>query len=468
MQFDTLTFLLFFTIVLFVYWSLTRWSARKNLLLVASYIFYAAWNPFYVGLILLSTLVDWWVVGRLLATTGLLKRRALLWLSLTVNLGLLGYFKYTNFLLDTFRDVLSTMELDYRVPTYDIVLPVGISFYTFQTLSYTIDIYRGKLDRHYPLRDFALFVSFFPQLVAGPIVRAAHFLPQTDTPRPLSADKFGLGAALVITGLFMKVVLADAFLAPASDMLFLLSAKVGALGAWYAAFSFGGQIFFDFAGYSTIAIGAAFMLGFDIPENFRKPYAAIGFSDFWQRWHISLSSWFRDYLYIPLGGNRHGTIHIYRNLMLTMTIAGMWHGASWMFLIWSAIHGLLLATERRIGLISLAKTSRLTMFMYGAFTLVAVNFAWLFFRAPNANVVVNLLQAIAGPLGEIPAVPGILPVTAILIGTWLYQALTRNTSFPEMLDRMRPVPRGIMLGSMMMLIFVYSGGDERSFIYFQF
>lgn len=467
MQFDSLTFLVFFVVVLAAFWTLRDWSARKNLLLAASYIFYAAWNPFFVGLILLSTLVDWYAAGRMLLTTSQRLKNVLLLTSLGVNLGLLAYFKYTNFLLGAFSDLLDAFGVVYQSPAYDIVLPVGISFYTFQTLSYTIDIYRGKLDRHWSLRDFALFVSFFPQLVAGPIVRAAYFLPQTERPPLFSRNALGLGLALVVCGLFMKVVLADAFVAPVADAAFTQSGLLGFSAAWLGVLAFGAQIFFDFAGYSTIAIGAAACLGFSIPDNFQKPYGAQGFSDFWSRWHISLSTWFRDYVYIPLGGNRGTTYATYRNLMLTMLIAGFWHGASWMFIIWGFVHGAMLVLERAAGLHTVVMPP-LARWVYAFFVLVMVHFAWVFFRAPNLQTALQMLDAMTGAAGEGLHTGRELYALLVIGGMLLYHSAFREARLQDTLLNMRPWLRGGLLGLMLLLVFLYSGGDERSFIYFQF
>ncbi|MBW3567883.1 MAG: MBOAT family protein [Proteobacteria bacterium] len=467
MQFDSLTFLVFFAIVLVAFWTLQGWGARKNLLLAASYIFYAAWNPLYVGLILLSTLVDWLVAGRMLLTRSVSQRRLLLLISLVVNLGLLAWFKYTNFLLDVSGDLLATFGLTYQPPAYDIVLPVGISFYTFQTLSYTIDIYRGKLERHWSLRDFALFVSFFPQLVAGPIVRAAHFLPQTERPAIFSRDALGMGLALVACGLFMKVVLADAFVAPVADAVFAESGRVGFFGAWIGTLSFGAQIFFDFAGYSTIAIGTAACLGFVILDNFQKPYGAQGFSDFWSRWHISLSTWFRDYLYIPLGGNRGTTWATYRNLMLTMLIAGFWHGASWMFLIWGFVHGAMLMLERAAGLHAVVMPP-IARAIYAFFVLVMVHVAWVFFRSSDMTAALEMLDAMTGAAGDIPRTGHEPFAVLVIVGMLVYQITFRDARLQDTLLAMKPLFRGVLLGILLLLVFLYSGGDERSFIYFQF
>ena len=345
MQFNSLTFVAFFAIVVTIYYALSSWTARKAVLVVASYLFYAAWNPFYVALLWVSTTADWTIARRMAGVENRNRRRLLLVLSLSINLGLLGYFKYGGFLLENFSTLMSSIGFEYAPPTASIVLPIGISFYTFQTLSYTLDVYRGDMRPRCRLLDFALFVSFFPQLVAGPIVRARYFLPQCLESRSANADKMGWGLALMSFGLFSKIVLADSVLAPVVDAVFASPASVGSVDAWLGVFAFSGQIFFDFSGYSTCAIGAAMCLGFALPDNFRAPYAAIGFSDFWRRWHISLSEWLRDYLYISLGGNRRGEFRTFVNLVITMFLGGLWHGASWMFVIWGLLHGGYLVIE---------------------------------------------------------------------------------------------------------------------------
>jgi len=298
MQFNSFTFLIFFSIVLFLYHLPFSWRSKKLILLLASYLFYAAWNPPFVILIWISTLVDWEVAKRLGRATRPGARRTLVLLSLGVNFGLLGFYKYGGFLLENFTMMMRAVGVEFQAARPDIVLPVGISFYTFQTLSYTLDVYKGKAKPWSSPLDFALFVTFFPQLVAGPIVRAVDFLPQCQEPRRATPNQFSWGLSLLVLGIFEKVVVADGLLAPIADKLYTGPgiAGVGFRDAWAGTFAFSGQIFCDFAGYSTCAIGAALCLGFAIQDNFRFPYAARGFSDFWKRWHISLSSWLRDYL----------------------------------------------------------------------------------------------------------------------------------------------------------------------------
>ncbi|HET9482887.1 MAG TPA: MBOAT family O-acyltransferase, partial [Xanthomonadales bacterium] len=308
MVFNSLTFVVFFAIVLLLHALPLPWQVKKTNLLVASYLFYAAWNPPFVILLWISTLLDFFAARRIAESHTVIARRTWLAFSVVVNLGFLSFFKYGEFLRDNFAAAVAPFGVSYAPPEWDIILPVGISFYSFQTMSYTLDVY---LKRAVPTRsflDFALFVTFFPQLVAGPIVRPNQLLPQFAEPQRASWPQLQFGLVLIVLGMFEKVVLADGFLAPVSEAVVGARGPLPALDAWLGTLAFSGQIFCDFAGYSTIAIGTALCLGFHLPDNFRFPYAAIGFSDFWRRWHISLSTWLRDYLYVPLGGNRHGNL----------------------------------------------------------------------------------------------------------------------------------------------------------------
>jgi alginate O-acetyltransferase complex protein AlgI len=294
--FNSLTFIAFFAVVLALHNAPLPWKVKKTNLLLASYLFYAAWNPPFVILLWISTAVDWRVAKKIYAEDRLSRRRAWVAVSVLVNLGLLGYFKYGEFLLENWQVLMSAMGVTWTPPDWDIVLPVGISFYTFQTMAYSLDVYLRRAKPADSLLDFALFVTFFPQLVAGPIVRPTQLIPQFQKPVRASRDQLLWGLGLMTLGLFEKIVIADGALAPAADAVFGASKPVPFSDAWLGTLAFAGQIFSDFAGYSTVAIGVALCLGFSLPDNFRFPYAAIG------RWHISLSTWLRDYLYIPLGG----------------------------------------------------------------------------------------------------------------------------------------------------------------------
>jgi D-alanyl-lipoteichoic acid acyltransferase DltB (MBOAT superfamily) len=473
LQFNSYVFAVFFAVVLAVYnLPILGWRGQKVWLLVTSYLFYAAWDPVFILLVWLSTFVDWGAARMILASRTQARRRALLIASVIVNIGVLAYFKYGNFILANLVAALHALGIDYRPAPFDIVLPIGISFYTFHTLSYTLDIYLGRTRPWDSFLDFALYVTFFPALVAGPILRASQFLPQCREPRRTTRPLLAWGLALMVLGLFEKTALADTVLAPVADQLFETSGHVGAADAWTGTLAFAGQILCDFAGYSTCAIGAALCLGFSLPDNFRFPYAAIGFSDFWTRWHISLSTWLRDYLYIPLGGNRRGPTRTYVNLMLTMLIGGLWHGASWTFVVWGGLHGSYLIGERLArrwlpdGAWRATAGARLGA---AAITFVLVCVAWVFFRATSFGQAFAILENMAG-LGGGPAVLHFInywlvafTMAAILAAHWAL----RDRSIEELAERTPWPVRSAALGAMIAAI-VLMQGQDRAFIYFQF
>jgi alginate O-acetyltransferase complex protein AlgI len=473
MQFNSLTFVIFFAVVVASYYTLRSWNARKAVLVIASYLFYGAWNPLYVVLLWISTIADWLLARRIANTDTKRHKRIFLGVSLLINLGLLGYFKYGNFLLQNFVTFAASMGIEYVPPSANIVLPIGISFYTFQTLSYTLDVYRGSMPSRSKLLDFALFVSFFPQLVAGPIVRAKYFLPQCVEPKRFHMDSFGWGAALIVFGLFAKVVLADSILAPIADAVFAEPESIGVFEAWFAVFAFSGQIFFDFSGYSTVAIGSALCLGFALPDNFKAPYAAIGFSDFWRRWHISLSQWLRDYLYVPLGGNQKGALRTFASLVATMALGGLWHGASWTFVIWGLLHGLYLVIEHGLKLVlsgAGARRSHLSELALGLVTFVVVSATWVFFRSHDFQTALTMLDTMFSMKSTVSFVfaEQIPLVALVLIGMLLWHWMSRDTNLESIFDRAPrwirvPVIAGAALG------IIYSGGGAQdAFIYFQF
>ncbi|MEZ4433928.1 MAG: MBOAT family O-acyltransferase [bacterium] len=342
MIFTTPEFVLFFVAFFVIHFSL-RGAARKWWLLAASYFFYGSWNAVFLLLIIGSTLVDYFVAHAIAASADQRRRDRLMWLSVAVNLGALGFFKYCNFFVDSFAALLGAVGVEASLPVLDVLLPVGISFYTFQTMSYTIDVWRGEQQPTTSFLDFALYVAFFPQLVAGPIERAAHLLPQIARLPSLGPIMSGFG--LIALGCFKKAVIAD-HIAGVVDVTYADVDATHAPALWIGTYAFAVQIYCDFSGYSDIAVGVGRLLGLDIVENFKSPYASAGPSEFWRRWHISLSSWLRDYLYIPLGGNRGGWFYVRRNLMLTMLLGGLWHGAAWNFVLWGLWHGLLLIIFR--------------------------------------------------------------------------------------------------------------------------
>lgn len=472
MIFNSLTFLVFFALVLVLHNLPLRWTFKKANLLVASYIFYAAWNPPFVLLIWISTSVDWFA-ARWMAAAGTQRRRKLLLvMSLVTNLGLLGFFKYGTFLLENFVALMNALGFHYAPLAPDIVLPVGISFYTFQTLSYTIDVYRRRIEPWHSRLDFALFVTFFPQLVAGPIVRASDFLPQLVEPQRPSGRVFSWGLTLLAVGLFEKMILADAILAPVTDMIFAAPAQAGMQDAWIGSLSFAAQVFFDFSGYSTCAIGVGMCLGFALPDNFRFPYCAVGFSDFWRRWHVSLSSWLRDYLYIPLGGNRKGPGRAYVNLMLTMLLGGLWHGAGWTYVVWGGLHGFYLVAERFVKSIFGSprwvqrESSR---FFLGLFTFFLLGFTWPLFRSPDFGSAWHLLKAMTVGaedtlyVGLANSVNVAVIVLALLLWHWFMRRRTLE-------DVARVMPWWVRSAFIAFILFwlVNETGGGNAFIYFQF
>ena len=469
MLFNSLTFLVFFAVVYTLHRLMPGWSAKKLLLLVASYVFYGAWNPPYVAILWFSTTLDWWLARLVWKSESPHRRRLLLTLSLVANLALLSFFKYGNFLLDNTHMLLAAIGVHYQAPPLDIVLPIGISFYTFASLSYTIDVYRKEIAGDAPYLDYALFVSFFPHLVAGPIVRARQLLPQIKSPRSATRDQLVWGLCLVIIGLFTKTVLADTVFAPVVDAAYANPAP-GAFESWGAVLGFSGQIYCDFAGYSLCAIGLALCFGFAFPDNFRYPYGARGFSDFWRRWHITLSSWLRDYLYIPLGGNRHGAGRTYFSLFLTMLIGGLWHGASWMFVLWGGLHGVYLALERRIrGIDRGAPLSSTYDWLITAFTFLVVTLTWIPFRAHDPHTAAKVLEGLFD-LQHPPAqdVDVLLICCGAAAALLAWHWANRDISLEGRFQRFSPTLQAAILGGCLVAIFLCSGGDERAFIYFQF
>lgn len=392
MFFNSLTFLVFIAIFLGCFFA-TRGRGRLWVCLIGSYVFYGWWDVRFLSLIVASTGIDYVVADRIERAVDPRRRKQLLIVSLISNLGMLFTFKYFNFFRDSLAELARSFGVTLDYPTLNIILPVGISFYTFQTLSYTIDVYRGRLTPERSLLKFAVFVAFFPQLVAGPIVRARDFLPQLSRDRRFNWNHVVAGSVLILCGFFKKCVVADS-LAPYVDSVFavpqLQTSATMLLGVFFYAF----QIYGDFSGYSDIAIGLAKVMGYTFPVNFRRPYFADSFSDFWQRWHISLSSWLRDYLYIPLGGNRRGPRRTYINLMLTMLIGGLWHGAAWTFVVWGGLHGFYLIAQRLVSNIWSPPSNRAMRWVSGVVVFTLVCAAWIFFRATSFGNAMDVYQRI--------------------------------------------------------------------------
>ena len=490
MLFNSYTFIAFFIIILILHNLPFPWKVKKINLLLASYIFYAAWNPPFILLLWLSTVVDFFVGKALYRENNLAKKRMLLVLSLIGNLGMLCFFKYGAFLLENFTTMVNAVGIDFHPAKPSIILPAGISFYTFTTLCYTIDMYKKRSEPVKSMLDFSLFVTFFPHLVAGPIVRPPQLVPQFETPRIASKRQMTEGLFLMSVGLFMKVVLADSMLSASADAVFSTSGQLPALDAWMGVLAFSGQIFFDFAGYSTCAIGAAACLGFILPQNFLYPYAAIGFSDFWRRWHITLSAWLRDYLYIPLGGNKKGKIRTYINLMITMLLGGLWHGANWTFVVWGGLHGFYLWVEKffkdmrtKISPVAVAAGGTATVvttgitqnktvknFFLALLTFFLVNVTWVFFRANNFSTAWNMLGSMFG-IGNggdaLLTTLAIIKVAVIITLMMLFHWFMRNTTI---LSAAYKLPWWIMgiIWAVILLLLILSQESSSSFIYFQF
>lgn len=471
MLFNSFGFWIFFLVVLIVYQRLRR-RGQNVLLLIASYFFYGCWDWRFLGLIALSTIIDYVVALGIEDSSSPAKRKLLLTVSMVANLGLLAFFKYYGFFAREFDELMRAVGAPAMLPTLSIILPVGISFYTFQTMSYTIDVYRGDCKAARNLLDFAVYVSFFPQLVAGPIERAATLLPQMLMDRRATAVDFRDGLFLVLTGMFRKIVIADN-MAPLVNAIFSrdVSTLTGAdvlLGIYAFAF----QIYGDFSGYSAIARGVSRWLGFDLMTNFRMPYFAVSPSDFWRRWHISLSQWLRDYLYIPLGGNRHGALLTYRNLMLTMLLGGLWHGANWTFIVWGAIHGCMLCGFRLLGDGVKHEAARPTFLqrlprMILMFHLVC--FAWLFFRAESITQAGAMLTQLTAwgslsPIAQTTAGMLVFFCVPLLLMEWWFD----EQHDPLWLTQVHWGLRTGVYSYLLLMMIFFPPPVPAEFIYFQF
>ena len=483
MVFNSYTFIAFFLIILLLHNMPFSWKTKKVNLLIASYIFYAAWNPPFILLLWLSTVIDFFVGRALFTEENKHKKKLLLVLSLIGNLGMLCFFKYGTFLLENFVELSQLIGLDFHPAKPNIILPAGISFYTFTTLCYTIDMYHKRSEPVKSMLDFSLFVTFFPHLVAGPIVRPPQLVPQFEREHSATKKQFFDGLLLVSLGLFMKVVLADAMLSETANSVFNSNGILPTLDAWVGLFAFSGQIFLDFAGYSTCAIGVALCLGFVLPQNFNYPYAAIGFSDFWRRWHITLSSWLRDYLYIPLGGSRHGHLRTYFSLMVTMLLGGLWHGANWTFVAWGGLHGIYLWVEKffkdrrkshgesnhSLHQEYNPKTPWVGVF-YALLTFMLINITWVFFRAGTFGKAWELLESMFGfaPEGRaILTTLAIYKVAIIVPLIFISHWFMRQTKVLDVAYKLSWWSLGLAW-SILILTLIWSQESGSSFIYFQF
>ena len=475
MIFNSLPFLAFIVVFMLVYY-LVEGKLRLWWCLLASYYFYGFWDWRFLGLIGASTLLDFWVGKQLYQTVDEKIRKRWLWLSMAVNLGVLAFFKYFNFFADSLNHVASLFGEEDAIETIKLIQVVGISFYTFQSMSYTIDIYRRVIVPESSLLRFATYIAFFPQLVAGPIVRAREFLPQFSRPIDIDEKRLILGFSLVLWGFFKKVAIADS-LAPFVDQCFSNPENHSALHLSIGMFFYAFQIYCDFSGYSDIAIGIAKMLGFDFPTNFRSPYFSKGFSEFWQRWHITLSSWLRDYLYIPLGGNRSGTWNTFRNLMITMLLGGLWHGANWVFVCWGALHGIYLILER-LWKTMVRPYERLPHFLYLPYQLGAIIMvfsltclAWVFFRSPDFDTAWQILRQIAAmenlSFGAVTNKFIVLKSLILILGLAGIEWLNPFLDIKNLLLVHPPFRLIVWCGLLWCIALMGTFGNE-AFIYFQF
>jgi len=467
MLFHSAAFFYLFVITFVGYWSLSRHRLRLLWLLGASLVFYGSWNPWLLLVVLFSAAFDFLIAQRIEASESPRIRRALLILSICVSLGILGFFKYTNFLLDSATSILNFSGFHLSQPALRIILPLGISFYTFETISYVVDIYRRRLRAQRHFLDYALFIMFFPHLIAGPIVRPAHFLSQVPRTKRFDWNRLELGARLFLLGLIKKAVIAD-HMAVIADPVFNAPGEFSTAALWIAVLCYSTQIYCDFSGYSDMALGTAHAFGFKLPVNFNMPYAASNIAEFWRRWHISLSTWLRDYLYIPLGGSRHGTWTTYRNLLVTMLLGGLWHGAGWNFVLWGLYHGALLSVHR-------ALAPALQHFRAGfqpvkiAFTFFCVSLGWVLFRAQSAADAWLIFQRLFSPTdGQMYGSAEV----AVAIAAWT-AVMTAHifSSHVEIASALRRLPTPILAtggAAVFLLVQVLMPNRGGAFIYFQF
>ena len=482
MLFNSIDFAIFLPIVFILYWFATNNNLKtQNILItIASYVFYGWWDWRFLSLIIFSTLVDYSIGISLSKQEHPTKRKLLLWTSIFVNLGFLGFFKYYNFFLDNFITAFSFLGQTIQASSLNIILPVGISFYTFQTLSYSIDVYRKKLKPTKNFIAFSAFVCFFPQLVAGPIERATHLLPQFYNKRKFEYNKAIDGLRQILWGLFKKIVIADNC-AQFANHIFNNSTEMNGSTLVIGALCFTFQIYGDFSGYSDIAIGTSRLFGFDLMQNFNFPYFSRDIAEFWRRWHISLSTWFRDYLYIPLGGSRGGTWMKVRNTFIIFIVSGFWHGANWTFIIWGALNAfyflpLLLTNNNRNNINTVAQGRYLPNFKELFSMLITFGltvFAWIFFRATNLSHAISYISGIfSSTLIKIPDIENIGKLSIICFLTMCFLSIEwmgrLNKYAIEKLHLKFSKPLRWGFYYLLIISIVYFQGEEQQFIYFQF
>jgi alginate O-acetyltransferase complex protein AlgI len=458
MLFHTWPFVLFFLIVYPIYLTLKRTKFGLIWLLIASYFFYGWINPLYAILIFYPTLIDYAVATRMEKS-----KRPRMWLTVSIfnNIGLLGFFKYANFVTDNINILLSSLKIPHEIAPPGILLPIGLSFYTLQSMSYIIDIYRGNIEREKSFIRYATYVSFFPRLLAGPIERAGNLLPQLNKKARLTIEDFTDGLSLFIVGLFKKVALAD-YLALYVNNVYSNPEQFQSPALILATFLFAWQIYFDFSGYTDMARGVARMIGIRLMLNFNNPYLATGLGDFWSRWHISLSSWFKDYVYIPLGGNRRGKFNTYRNMFLTMVLSGLWHGAAWTFVIWGVVHALGRFLTREMEQTKFYK-EKIPKIVKQLFVFCFVCFAWIFFRAESINDAWTIITRIFTSGLANPYCP--VFALAMILTVWLYQFLYESR-LKHTLELKSIRIACVVL--MILYLVIFAPSSEQAFIYLQF
>ena len=470
MLFNSIEFALFLPVVLGLYWLLPL-RGQNWLLLAASYVFYGAWDVRFLSLIAISTLVDY-SVGRKLGTTDDERTRRVWFLTAVIcQLTMLAFFKYFGFFVDSAVELMAWIGFEVHPPLLEVLLPVGISFYTFQTISYTFDVYRRRIEPTNSLVNFATFVAYFPQLVAGPIERAKNLLPQVERARARpDGETIRSGLLLMLIGYFKKVAVADA-IAPFVNDAFSAGSDAGSGTLLLGALGFSLQIYGDFSGYTDIARGVSRLFGIELMRNFEQPYLSRSITEFWRRWHISLSAWLHDYLYVPLGGNKRGRLLTYRNLILTMVLGGLWHGAAWTFVVWGTLHGLLLAAHRVVG--GYVPRGRPSPLRWRDVPGVLVTFAtvtllWVFFRADSLGDALGYLGAMfTSPWGAVdPDAAVIILVSAVFV--LLLDLAQRLTVEDVPLLKWPAVARGATAGVLFVAIVMWTGGTAQPFIYFQF
>jgi D-alanyl-lipoteichoic acid acyltransferase DltB (MBOAT superfamily) len=481
MLFHTWVFFVFFLIVYPVYLLVRKNNQMMNIwLMIASYTFYGWWNPIYLLLLFGTSAIDYLMV--VLMERKQSTRRLWLIISLVSNFGFLAYFKYSGFITENLNALIGYCGWSFRVPDpvfypnailrsfgspddwlfTTVILPIGISFHTFQSMSYTIDAYRGVIQTERSFFRFLTFVSFFPQLVAGPIERAGNLLPQLQRTPKITRQDIADGLSLFFVGFFKKVALAD-YLAGYVDLVYGNPSQHPASALFLATVAFGWQIYFDFSGYTDMARGIAQLMGFHLMLNFNNPYTATGLGDFWNRWHISLSTWFKDYLYFPLGGSRGSTLSTYRNMFITMVVSGIWHGAAWTFVVWGALHALGRCVTRELEQTESYKRFPRLIKQLAVFTFVT--FTWIFFRAQSLGDAWLIIERIATGAWTNPQFPVLM--AALILAVWLYQLLFNSRSSLRSVLALQPVRVGMVL-LMLVYLMVIAQPSTKQFIYFQF